>query len=121
MRGVGILVQKQTRHIMEARNISPGVMYLTLMINQKYSHKIIQAYAPTTKYTEDEVENFYEDIITALQNRKTHYTILSGNFNAKIGSQQGKAETAIGHHGLENRNERETTSTLTLHITTTYI
>lgn len=65
--GVGILVyKKHARNFVDVKNISLRLMYLILKITQKYSLKIIQAYAPTTGHMGDEMENFYEDITTVL-------------------------------------------------------
>ncbi|XP_030747131.1 craniofacial development protein 2-like [Sitophilus oryzae] len=107
IRGVGILVHKKYKDmIVDVKNISPRVICLTIKLNKKYSVKVIQAYAPTTESTDDELENFYEDVSTALQNGKTHYTMLIGDFNAKVGSKQDEAETSVSYHGLGSRNER---------------
>ncbi|XP_030745253.1 uncharacterized protein LOC115874286 [Sitophilus oryzae] len=107
IRGFGILVHKKHNDmIVDVKNISPRVICLKIKLNKKYSVKVIQAYAPTTESTDDELENFYEDVSIALQNRKTHYTMLIGDFNANVGSKQDEAETSVSYHGSGSRNER---------------
>lgn len=109
IRGVGFLVHKKyVKQIVDVKKISSRVIYIILQLNTKYSIQIIQTYAPTSDYSEKEVENYYEDISTALQEGKTRFTLLIGDFNAKIGSKMDEAETAIGQHGLGERNERGT-------------
>lgn len=110
IRGVGFLVHKRhTESIINIKSISPRVLFITIQLNKKYSLKIIQAYAPTSDHTEEDIECFYEDISSAIQDEKSHYTLLIGDFNAKIGSKIDEAENAVGHHGLGERNERGNT------------
>ncbi|MFH4973479.1 hypothetical protein AB6A40_000188, partial [Gnathostoma spinigerum] len=61
-------------------------------------------YAPTSKSEDEEVEEFYSELDTALQNKST-YTVLMGDFNAKVG-RENDVETYIGRHGLGTRNIR---------------
>ncbi|MFH4984059.1 hypothetical protein AB6A40_010768 [Gnathostoma spinigerum] len=66
--------------------------------------KIVQTYAPTSTSDDDEVEDFYNELDNILEKKYT-YTIVMGDFNAKIG--RGKEEEKyIGRQGIGKRNER---------------
>ena len=67
---------------------------------------IIQVYAPTSDHDDDEVEQFYEDITKALEEHKASYTIVMGDFNAKVGKQQEGEESVLGKFGIGERNRR---------------
>ena len=43
---------------------------------------------------------------TALTGQKWQYSILCGDFNAKMGTKQDTAEAALGNFRLPGRNER---------------
>ena len=85
-------------------DISPRVAELVLRITTRYQLKIVQVYAPTTSHSEDEI-NIYNDIDKILEN-PSHYTIVMGDFNAKVGVRPNPSETATGSFGLGQRNER---------------
>lgn len=107
LRGVGFLIHKKhAKRVLDIKSISPRVIYMILGLNQKYSLKIIQAYAPTTGHPDEEAESFYEDVARAMLENRTHYMTLIGDFNAKIGCKKDEAEIALGSHGMGVRNER---------------
>ena len=60
------------------------MIYACLKLNARYSIKVIQTYAPTTRHDDEEVEMFYEDIARAMEENQTHYQFLVGDFNAKL-------------------------------------
>lgn len=105
--GVGFIVHgKHTQNIVKIDSISPRVIYLIFKLNSRYNLKIIQAYAPTTTHSDEEVEEFYGDLETALHTTPTYYTVIMGDFNAKMGFKQDEAEVAIGKYGYGERNDR---------------
>lgn len=105
--GVGFIVHKRhLANIKDIKSISSRVIYLVIKLNTRYSLKIIQAYAPTSDSDEEDIEVFYEDLNTALHDSPTHYTIMMGDFNAKLGRKQDEAESSLGDHGYGERNER---------------
>ncbi|KAG7308870.1 hypothetical protein JYU34_006132 [Plutella xylostella] len=105
--GVGFLISRKIcPDIKNVNSVSPRVCYIVIRLNNRYSIKLIQVYAPTSKQgTEDDVELFYEDIETAKRENPCHYTIVMGDFNAKIGPPL-ENERSIGQHGLGSRNPR---------------
>lgn len=105
--GVGFMVNKKhTKNILTIKSVSDRVIYLIYKVNEQIRLKIIQVYAPTGAHTDEEVEWFYDDVNTAIQEVDTKYTILMGDLNAKIGHKQDDSEFVVGPHGYGDRNER---------------
>lgn len=105
--GVGILINKVLcNNVMEVSSVSTRVAYVIIRLTKRYSLKIVQVYAPTSKCSDDEIEAVYEDIDKAIHNTtKTHFVVVMGDFNAKVGVQE-RGESAIGPHGFGSRNQR---------------
>ena len=70
-----------------------------------YQLKIVQLYAPMISHSDEETDNFYNTIDTILK-KQAHYTIVMGDFNAKVGGQTNTPERATGCFGLGQQNER---------------
>lgn len=68
--------------------------------------QIIHCYAPTSKSDDESIEKLYEDIEQARKLENTYYTIITGDFNAKIGEKQQHDSEYIGNFGLGQRNDR---------------
>ena len=49
--------------------------------------------APTTSHSDEEADNFHNTIDKILE-KQTHYTIVMGDFNAKVGGQTNTSERA---------------------------
>ncbi|XP_066956327.1 craniofacial development protein 2-like [Macrobrachium rosenbergii] len=102
--GVGFLINKNLQsNIEKFTATSDRVVSVTLRISKRYRLTIIQVYAPTSVSSQEELDNFYDDLYTTLNNNKAHYNIIMGDFNAKIG--QGN-EDCVGKFGYGERNER---------------
>ena len=96
-RGVGFLIHSKIKDfIIEVKIYSNRIILLRLQLAGKEEICIIQVYAPTSDHDDDEVEQFYEDITKALEERKSSYTIVMGDFNAKVGKQQEGEENILG-------------------------
>ena len=71
-----------------------------------FSITVIQVYAPTNNTEEAEVEQFYEDLQNLLELiPKQDVLFITGDWNAKVGSQGTPGVT--GKFGLGMRNEAE--------------
>ena len=81
------------------------VIQLLFAIKSYSKLKIVQVYAPTTSHSDEETDNFYSTIDKILENQ-THYPIVTGDFNAKVGGQTNTSERATGCFGMGQRNER---------------
>ena len=83
--GVGFLVNKKWKdNITRVSSGNSRVAELVLRITYIYQLKIVQVYAPTTSHSDEETDNFYNTIDKILE-KQTHYTIVMGDFNAKVG------------------------------------
>lgn len=107
LNGVGFLVNKTIQsNILKFKIYSDRVAMLKLHINKKYTLRLIQVYAPTTSHDDEVVETFYEEIDQALGEDKTTYTIIMGDFNAKVGLRKDREEKGLGPFGIGERNDR---------------
>ena len=66
---------------------SSRVAELVLRITDRHQLKIVKVYAPTTSHSDEETCNFYNTIDKILE-KQTHYTIVMGEFNAKLEDKQ---------------------------------
>ncbi|CAF4172261.1 unnamed protein product, partial [Rotaria magnacalcarata] len=94
--GVGFLINKKIdKKVTSIKGINERLALLTLEINPRYKIKIIQVYAPTTSHDDQEVIEIYQEIENLLKEDKTYFTIIMGDFNAKIGKKEDNKETAM--------------------------
>nr|KAG5687140.1 hypothetical protein BaRGS_019218 [Batillaria attramentaria] len=90
------------------KNYKIGVLGLTKFITKKKDIKlnIIQCYAPTNDAEEEKKDDFYQQLQTVIdRGGAKDMTILMGDFNAKIGSDNTGYEDTMGTHGLGQMNE----------------
>ena len=88
---------------MRANSISPMVAELILCITKRYKLKIVQVYAPTTSYSEEDITSFYNDVGETL-GKRSYNTIVMGDINAQMGKRTNPMEAATGKFELELRN-----------------
>ena len=85
---VSFLINKKWKdHIVRINSISPREAKLVLSITKRYKLKIVQVYAPTTSYSEEDNHSFYNDVDETL-GKPSHYTMVIEYFNT-----QGKEQT----------------------------
>ena len=103
--GVGVIMKNSiAKSLLGYWPISDRVMLVKLQ-GKPFNINLIQVYAPTKEYSEDINEAFYEQVETAFKYVKNkEYTIVMGDFNAKVGNKKHK--DIIGSYGLGKRNER---------------
>ena len=71
---------------------------------KSFNITVIQVYAPTSNAEEAEVEQFYEDLQDLLElTPPKDILFITGDWNAKVGSQEKPGET--GQFGLGVQNE----------------
>lgn len=63
---------------------------------------------PRTATLRMKIEEFYDDITYALNDKTTHFSIINGDFNARLRRKTDIFETALTNFGMEDRNERST-------------
>ncbi len=72
---------------------------------QPFDIAVIQAYAPTSASSDEDLEVFYEDLDRAKDIcHSQDIIIMMGDLNANVG--KGCEENIVGGHGLGTRNER---------------
>ena len=105
MRGVGIMLDKDHSKALKGYWALSSRVLLVKLSAKPLDINIIQAYAPTAESSEEDLEQFYSDIETALKHCKSfENTIIQGDFNAKVG--KGFPNGNLGNFGLGERNER---------------
>ncbi len=105
-KGIGFLIHSRiTDYVKEIKSYSNRVVALNIQLSEK-TKSIIQVYAPTSDYEDDDVETFYEDVNKAVEENKSKYTIVMGDFNAKVGECQPDEDAIIGKFGYGQRNTR---------------
>ena len=96
--GVGFLINKKCKdNITRVSSGSSRVAELVLRITGRYQLKIVQLYAPTTSHSDEETDNFYNTIDKILE-KQTHYIIVMGDFNTKVGGQihqKGRQDASV--------------------------
>lgn len=103
--GVGFLIKNSlTKYIMGTWPVSERNILLKIRA-KPFNIAIIQTYAPTTDYSEQDIEIYYEELQKVIKEVKsTEILIIMGDFNAKVGN--GKQEDIVGGFGLGKQNER---------------
>ena len=105
MHGVGIFMSNTVAKSLVAYYAVSKRVLMVRLRGKPFDICVIQVYAPTCDYEEEEVDEFYRDIMKAKEQCKPHdITIVMGDLNAKLG--QGRVEDIIGPYGLGERNER---------------
>ena len=84
--------------------LSPRLTVLKLKLPQRRKLSMLQVYAPTSEYKDEEVEAFYDALETTIRECGSGAKIVMGDFNARIGRRQ-EGERYIGNHGYGERNE----------------
>ena len=103
--GVGILMTAEvTKCLMGYWAVSSRVIVAKFKANP-FNITVIQVYAPTTDHSEEEIDEFYEQLETAKrQTGSQDVVMVMGDLNAKVGA--GSSGHAVGPFGLGVRNER---------------
>ena len=97
-KGVGFLINRKLKtQVLDFKGTSDRVASITISINKRYSIHITQVYAPTSESTQDDLDKFYDDLNTNLQNCKSQFIIIMGDFNAKVEVANGDA---VGGYGI---------------------
>lgn len=105
-RGTGFLFSERVKqNVNEVIGISDRITLAKLKFNNT-SMTIVQVYAPTLKHSDEEVDDFYEELDDVLNEHRSELNFVIGDFNSKIGKKEDNTETQIGVYGLGERNPR---------------
>ena len=105
--GVGFAVKKEIVSTLTEmpRPISDRIMTMRLPLDKNAYATLISVYAPTLTNSDDNKEEFYNQLTSTLgQVPRTDKLLLIGDFNARIGSDFSKWHTVMGRHGIGKCN-----------------
>ena len=106
--GVGILVNKNTvAAVSEYKPISSRIISVRIMA-KPFNISVIQVYAPSSSHTDEEIEEFYQDLEKTIREiPKKDIVVTQGDWNAKIGTDAyNQWRGTAGKFGVGKTNER---------------
>ena len=104
--GVGIMLSRRTRNsLLSFKPISDRIITARFKVSENKNLTVVQCYAPTEVTPEPMKDEFYSQLDKTLEMIKpSDITILMGDMNAKIGSENGGYEHVMGRQGVGERN-----------------
>jgi len=107
MRGVGFLLSAQAKKALIGYNPISSRIISARFDAAPFKISIIHVYAPTSASSEEDIEAFYSDIEEVItKTDKKDIIIMTGDWNAKIGSNNADWKSVMGQYGYGERNER---------------
>ena len=107
IRGVGFLLSAQAKKALIGYNTISSRIISARFDAAPFKISVIHVYAPTSSSSEEDIVAFYNDIEEALtKTDKKDIIILTGDWNAKIGSNNTDWKSVMGKYGYGDRNER---------------
>ena len=107
VRGVGMLLSDKARKALIGYNPVSSRVITARFDSAPYKITVIHAYAPTAASSDEDIEAFYSILEDALAKvHKKDIIIITGDWNAKIGSDNTDWKSVIGRYGYGDRNER---------------
>ena len=106
--GVGFLVHREiTSCVMGCRPVSSRIITIRLRATP-FNITIVQVYAPTTDYPDEEIEAFYNELQEVLdQIPKKDILVVQGDWNAKVGSDaKSDWHDVCGQYSNKDTNDR---------------
>ena len=104
--GIAIIVNKKVWNAVLGCNLKNDRMISVRFQGKPFNITVVQAYALTSNGEEAEVEVFYEDLWDLIElTPKKDVLFITGDWNAKVGSQETPGVT--GRFGLGVQNEAE--------------
>ena len=101
--GVAIIVNKRVQNAVLGWNLKNNRMISVHFKGKPFNITVIQVYVPTTNAEEAEVERFYEDLQDLLElTPKKDVLFITGDWNAKVGSQETPGVTSKFCLGVQN-------------------
>lgn len=104
--GVALIISKKhTNSLLQWKPINERLLYVRM--DSKYTKlSVIVAYAPTEVADEEDKEEFYSALQTAVEDIPRHdVLLLLGDFNAQVGSNNENRERIMGQHGTGQLND----------------
>ena len=102
--GVALRVNKRVRNAVIGCNLKNDRTISIHFQGKPFNITVIQVYAPTTNAKEAEIEQFYEDLQDLLElTLKKDVVFITGDWNAKVGSQEIPGVTGKFGLGVQNK------------------
>ena len=106
---VAIIVNKRVQNATLRCSLKNDRMISVHFQGKPFNIIVIQVYSPTTKSEETEVEWFYEDLQELLElTLQKDVLFITGDWNAKVGSQEISGITGKLGLGVQNEGQRLT-------------
>ena len=104
-RGVGVMTTKAVTRCIKGYFATSDRVVVVKLPGAPLDINIVQLYAPTAGHDDEDVEELYEGVDSALKQCKPHeITLVIGDWNAKVG--RGRDGGMVGPWGLGKRNQR---------------
>ena len=78
-----LITRKWKDHKVTVSSISGRAADRVLCIIKRYKLNIVKVHAPTTSFSDKDINNFYNDVDDTL-GKSNHYAIVMGDFNAQL-------------------------------------
>ncbi|VDO51551.1 unnamed protein product [Schistosoma margrebowiei] len=106
--GVALMLSKQAQNALIGwESHGPRIIKASFKTKKEgITMNIIQCYAPTNDYNEDAKDQFYNMLQSIVEKCQTKdLTILMGDFNVKVGTDNTGCEDIMGRHGLGEKTK----------------
>ena len=103
--GVGLLVSQQILQCLQSYETVSSIMMTAKFKLKEGMLNVIQVYAPTSAYSEDDSDAFYDALQLHIQ-KVPESLIVMGDFNAKVGADNSDGVPTLGNFGLGKANNR---------------
>ena len=101
--GVAVMVKRDlVDSVMEVKRVSARILVVEIAINGKVL-SVISVYGPQSGMSEDEKDQFYDELSAEVQMRNGECLVL-GDFNGHVGSQADGFNGVHGGYGWGSRN-----------------
>ena len=103
--GWGVLITKQVAKSMVGFHALSDRILIQKIASKPFKLVNIQVYAPTNTSSDEDIEQFYNDLDSAHKKAGSQdMTIVMGDLNVKVGNEQDPLLEVVGRHGLGSRN-----------------
>ncbi|CAF2561786.1 unnamed protein product [Rotaria sp. Silwood2] len=106
-RGVGMLLSARAKQTLIGYNPISSRVITARFNTTPFKLTVIDVYVSTSASSDDEIEIFYDSMEHALtQTPKKNIVIVTGDWNAKVGSDNTNWKLVMGKYEYGDRNER---------------